>query len=431
MPAYAIIGAQWGDEGKGKIIDFLAEGASVVARYSGGNNAGHTVINQFGTFKFHLVPSGICWPHTMNVIGNGVVVDPDVLIEEIEMARGAGLPGNLGISDRAHVIMPYHVTLDQLEEKRRGDNAIGTTGRGVGPAYVDKVGRAGLRMGELLDPENLLMRLPDIVAHNSEIITKIYGGEPIDLEEVYEKSKRWASALAPYVCRTEDIIGDALAEGKNVIMEGAQGALLDLDHGTYPYVTSSNPTVGGTLTGTGVGPRSFGGVAGVFKAYCTRVGSGPFPTELDDATGEEIREKAGEFGATTGRPRRCGWFDAVAGRYSVRVNGFDSMIITRLDILDGFESIKVCVAYELDGKELDRFPVDAVLLDKCRPIYEEVPGWTGSTSGLTDATDLPEGAWVFVRRLEELLGIPASIISTGPRREEAILLRPFFDGSAA
>ena len=244
MPAYAIIGAQWGDEGKGKIIDFLAEDAAVVSRYSGGNNAGHTVINDFGTFKFHLVPSGLCWPHTMNVIGNGVVVDPDVLIEEVEMARNAGLPGNLGVSDRAHVIMPYHVALDQLEEKRRGQGALGTTGRGVGPAYVDKVGRAGLRMGELLDPEDLLMRLPDIVAHKSEIITKIYGGEPIDLEEVFEKTKRWATALAPYVCRTEDIIGEALEDGQNIIMEGAQGALLDLDHGTYPYVTSSNPDGG-------------------------------------------------------------------------------------------------------------------------------------------------------------------------------------------
>ena len=275
------------------------------------------------------------------------------------------------------------------------------------------------------------MRLPGIVTHKSEIITKIYGGDPIDLEEVFEKTKRWASALAPYVRRTEDIIGDALADGKNIIMEGAQGALLDLDHGTYPYVTSSNPTVGGTLTGSGLGPRSFGGVAGVFKAYCTRVGSGPFPTELEDETGEEIRQKAGEFGATTGRPRRCGWFDAVAGRYSVRVNGFDSMIVTRLDILDGFESLKVCVAYELDGQEIDRFPVDAVLLDKCKPVYEEIPGWTGSTSGLTDPADLPDGARAYVRRLEELLDIPASIISTGPRREETMMLRPFFNDAAA
>ena len=424
MPAYAVIGAQWGDEGKGKIIDFLAEDASVVVRYSGGNNAGHTVINQFGTFKFHLAPSGICWPHTMNVIGNGVVVDPDVLLDEIGMAQRAGLPGKLGVSDRAHLIMPYHVTLDELEERRRGKSAIGTTGRGVGPAYVDKVGRMGLRAGELLDPEDLSLRMPQIVDFKNELITKVYGGSPIDIEEIFEKTSRWAEALAPYIVRSEDIIAGALESGENVIMEGAQGALLDIDHGTYPYVTSSNPTVGGTLTGTGAGPRSFGGVTGVFKAYCTRVGSGPFPTELEDETGELIRNKAGEFGATTGRPRRCGWFDAVAGRYSVRVNGFDSMIITRLDILDGFDSIKVCTAYELDDKEIDRFPVDSVLLDRCRPIYEEVPGWQGSSAGLTQASQLPPGAMAFVRRLEELLGIPASIISTGPKREEAIVLRP-------
>ncbi len=424
MPAYAVIGAQWGDEGKGKIIDFLAANASVVARYSGGNNAGHTVINRFGTLKLHLVPSGICWPHTMNVIGNGVVVDPDVLVEEIEMAQRAGLKGKLGVSDRAHLIMPYHVTLDRLEERRRGRGAIGTTGRGVGPAYVDKVGRMGLRAGELLDPEDLSYRLPEIVSFKNEVITKVYGGEAVDVDEVFQKTKRWAAALGPHIIRSEDVIAEALRNGENVIMEGAQGALLDLDHGTYPYVTSSNPTVGGTLTGTGIGPRSFGGVAGVFKAYCTRVGAGPFPTELEDETGELIRDKAGEFGATTGRPRRCGWFDAVAGRYSVRVNGFDSMIITRLDILDGFKSIKVCTAYELDGKQIDRFPIDPVLLDRCKPVYEEIPGWQGSSSGLTDAGKLPSGAHAFVQRLEQLLGIPASIISTGPRREEAIVLRP-------
>lgn len=286
MPAYAVIGAQWGDEGKGKIIDFLAERASVIARYSGGNNAGHTVINDAGTFKLHLVPSGICWSHATNVIGNGVVVDPDVLIKEINENQLD--PEHLAVSDRAHLIMPYHIVLDRLEEERRGKSAIGTTGRGVGPAYVDKVARQGLRVGGLLNPEDLSLRLPEIIAFKNEIITKIYGGDPIDIDEVYEKTRNWATQLAGYIRPVENIVADAIEDDKNVIVEGAQGALLDLDHGTYPYVTSSNPTVGGTLTGLGMGPRTYGGVAGVFKAYCTRVGSGPFPTEIHGDEGKSF-----------------------------------------------------------------------------------------------------------------------------------------------
>lgn len=424
MPAYAVIGAQWGDEGKGKVIDFLAENASVVARYSGGNNAGHTVWNDLGKFSFHLIPCGICWPHTINVIGNGVVVDPDVLIDEIQMARDAGLPGKIAVSDRAHLIMPYHVALDRLEEKRRGKGAIGTTGRGVGPAYIDKVGRLGIRVGELLDPEDLTMRLPEIVNFKNEMITKIYGGEPVDADVVFEKAKTWASELAPYIKRTEDILAEALEGGENVIFEGAQGALLDLDHGTYPYVTSSNPTVGGMLTGLGVGPRSFGGVAGVFKAYCTRVGAGPFPTEFEGEEAERIRNAGpiGEFGATTGRARRIGWFDAVAARYSVRVNGIDSMILTRLDILDGWDPIRVCVAYEIDGRKTDRFPIESLMLSRAKPVYEELPGWEGSTSGITKREQLPDGARKYVKRLEELLGVSASLISTGPLRTETMVL---------
>ncbi len=425
MPAYGVIGAQWGDEGKGKIIDFLAADASIVARYSGGNNAGHTVINHLGTFKFHLVPSGICWPHTVNVIGNGVVIDPDVLLGEITDIKSKGLDtSRLVISDRAHLIMPYHVALDRLEEKRRGSSAIGTTGRGVGPAYLDKVGRSGLRAGELLNPEDLMLRLPDIVKFKNELITKIYGGEPVAIDSLYEKTTRWASELAPYIKPAEDMVFDALSAHENVILEGAQGSLLDLDHGTYPYVTSSNATVGGALTGLGVGPRGFGGVAGVFKAYCSRVGSGPFPTELLDKTGDHIRTTAHEFGTTTGRPRRVGWFDAVAGRYSARVNGMDSMIITRLDILDGFDKIKVCTAYEIDGRRTDKFPVDTVRLGRARPVYEELKGWQGTTSGLTNPRQLPTGAKDYVKRLEVLLGVPTSIISTGPSREETVVMRP-------
>jgi adenylosuccinate synthase len=423
MPAYAVIGAQWGDEGKGKIIDFLAENAAIIARYSGGNNAGHTVINDAGTFKLHLVPSGICWPHAMNVIGNGVVVDPDVLLKEI---NENGLdPTRLAVSDRAHLIMPYHVVLDRLEEERRGNDAIGTTGRGVGPAYVDKVARDGLRVGELLDPEDLALRLPEIVAFKNEIITKIYGGEPVDLDEIFALTNKWATELAPYIRPVENLIADALENDGKVIVEGAQGALLDLDHGTYPYVTSSNPTVGGTLTGLGMGPRSYGGVAGVFKAYCTRVGAGPFPTEILGEAGDRIREQAGEFGTTTGRPRRIGWFDGVAGRYSARVNGFDAMIITKLDILDGWDEIKICVAYEIDGVQTDQFPVDAAKLDRVKPIYETIPGWTESTRAITKPEQLNDGARAYIKRLEEVVGVSTKILSTGPRREETLVLEDF------
>ena len=424
MPAYAVIGAQWGDEGKGKIIDFLAEKAAIIARYSGGNNAGHTVINNAGTFKLHLVPSGICWTHTMNVIGNGVVVDPDVLLKEIN--ENDLDPSRLAVSDRAHLIMPYHVRLDQLQEERRGDAKLGTTGRGVGPAYVDKVDRQGLRVGELLDPEDLALRLPEIVAFKNEIITKIYGGEPIELDAVFEKTHIWATELAPYIRPVENLIADTLESDGKVIIEGAQGTLLDLDHGTYPYVTSSNPTVGGTLTGLGMGPRAFGGVAGVYKAYCTRVGTGPFPTELLGEEGERIRKQAGdEVGVTTGRPRRIGWFDGVAGRYSARVNGFDAMIITKLDILDGWDEIKVCVAYEIDGVRTEQFPIDAAALERAIPIYESVPGWTESTRAITEADQLNDCARGYIKRLEELVGVPTKILSTGPRREETLVLEDF------
>lgn len=423
MPAYAVIGAQWGDEGKGKIIDFLAENAAVVARYSGGNNAGHTVMNDAGTFKLHLVPSGICWPHTMNVIGNGVVVDPDVLLKEI--SENGLTPQHLAVSDRAHLIMPYHIALDRLEEERRGNAAIGTTGRGVGPAYIDKVARQGLRVGELLDPEDLALRLPEMVAFKNEIITKIYGGDPIDLDSVFALANKWAAELAAYILPVENIVADALDSGGNVIVEGAQGSLLDLDHGTYPYVTSSNSTVGGTLTGLGMGPSSYGGVAGVYKAYCTRVGAGPFPTELLGEEGDRIREQAGEYGVTTGRARRIGWFDGVAGKYSARVNGFDAMIITRLDILDGWDELRVCVAYEIDGVRTEQFPVDTVMLDRAKPIYETIAGWSESTRSITERSQLNAGARAYIEKLEEVVGVPAKIISTGPRREETLVLEDF------
>ena len=420
MPAYAVIGAQWGDEGKGKIIDFLAKKAAIIARYSGGNNAGHTVINDAGTFKLHLVPSGICWPHAMNVIGNGVVVDPDVLLKEI--GENNLDPSRLAVSDRAHLIMPYHVVLDQLEEAERGNAAIGTTGRGVGPAYVDKVARQGLRVGELLNPDELALRLPDIVAFKNEIITKIYGGDPVDIDIIFARIKKWAIELAEYIRPVENLVAGAIDNNENVIVEGAQGALLDLDHGTYPYVTSSNPTVGGTLTGLGMGPRSYGGVAGVFKAYCTRVGAGPFPTEIYGEEGNRIREMAGEFGVTTGRARRIGWFDGVAAKYSARVNGFDGMIITRLDTLDGWDEIKICVAYELDGKRTDQFPIDAAMLGRAIPIYESLQGWTESTRSITKPSQINAGAQAYLNKLEEVVGVPVKIVSTGPHRDETLVI---------
>ena len=421
MPAYAVIGGQWGDEGKGKIIDYLARDASAVARYSGGNNAGHTVINDAGTFKLHLVPSGICWPHVTNIIGNGVVVDPDVLLGEINELNLT--PEKLVVSDRAHLIFPYHVELDKLEEARRGNDAIGTTGRGVGPAYLDKVNRTGLRAGELLDPEDLALRLPAIVEFKNEVLTKIYGADPVDIEDIFKASRRWATELGPYIKPAEYFVAEVLESGENLILEGAQGALLDLDHGSYPYVTSSNPTVGGALSGVGIGPRAFAGVAGVFKAYTTRVGAGPFPTELLDEVGEKIRTIGKEVGTTTGRARRVGWFDGVAGRYSAKVNGFDALIITKLDILDGFDTVKVCVAYEIDGERTENFPIDSSLLARSKPIYEELPGWSGSTAGITRPEDIPANATTYIRFIEDVLGVKASIISSGPRREETVVLK--------
>ena len=421
MPAYAVIGGQWGDEGKGKIIDYLARDASAVARYSGGNNAGHTVMNDAGTFKLHLVPSGICWPHVTNIIGNGVVVDPDVLLGEINELNLT--PEKLVVSDRAHLIFPYHIKLDKLEEARRGDDAIGTTGRGVGPAYLDKVNRTGLRAGELLDPEDLALRLPAIVDFKNEVLTKIYGADPVDIEDIFEASRRWATELGPYIKPAEYFVAEVLEAGENLILEGAQGALLDLDHGSYPYVTSSNSTVGGALSGLGIGPRAFAGVVGVFKAYTTRVGAGPFPTELLDDVGEKIRTIGKEIGTTTGRARRVGWFDGVAGRYSAKVNGFDTLIITKLDILDGFDTVKVCVAYEIDGERTENFPIDSSLLARSKPIYEELPGWSGSTAGITRPEDIPANAMTYIRFIEDILGVKASIISSGPRREETVVLK--------
>ncbi|MDP7202189.1 MAG: adenylosuccinate synthase [Dehalococcoidia bacterium] len=423
MPAYAVIGGQWGDEGKGKIIDYLAGQMDCVVRYAGGNNAGHTVVNEKGTFQLHLVPSGICWPQVYGIIGNGVVVDPDVLMGELSQLASRGIDtSKLYVSERAHLIMPYHILLDSLEEKARGASAIGTTGRGVGPSYVDKVARSGIRVGDLLDWDALVPRLEEMVAAKNALITKIYGEEPLALEGILEKCRKWADQLRPNARPTEQIVQDLLADGKRVLLEGAQGTLLDLDHGSYPFVTSSSPTIGGACTGLGLNPQAIAGVLGVFKAYCTRVGSGPMPSEMQGEVADGLREKAQEYGTTTGRPRRVGWFDAIAAKYSRLVNGFTGLVLTRLDILDGFPSVKICVGYRADGQDLDRFPANTNLLARCEPVYEEMPGWDRPTASATSLSQLPENAVAYVKRLEELVGCRAQIISTGPARSETILL---------
>ena len=423
MPAFAVIGGQWGDEGKGKVIDYLAGRVDCVVRYAGGNNAGHTVVNDEGKFLLHLVPSGLCWPQVFGIIGNGVVVDPDVLIGELEMIASRGIDtSNFFISERAHLIMPYHVLLDNLEEQARGPSALGTTGRGVGPAYVDKTARSGIRVGDLLDWDELVPRLEQVLAAKNAQITRIHGGEALSLEDVVDKCRRWADELRPYVRATEQIVQDLLADNKRVLLEGAQGTLLDLDHGSYPYVTSSSSSIGGACTGLGLSPQAIAGVLGVFKAYTTRVGGGPMPSEMHGEVADGLREKAQEYGTTTGRPRRVGWFDAVAGRYSLLVNGFTGLVLTRLDILDGFPTVKVCTGYLADGQELDRFPANTNLLARCQPVYEELPGWDRPTASATSLSQLPENAIAYIRRIEELVGCPIQIISTGPSRAETIVV---------
>ena len=426
MPAYAVLGAQWGDEGKGKIVDYLAKDASIVARFAGGNNAGHTVVTDQGKFSFHLIPCGVFWPQAMNVIGNGVVVDPDVLLEEIDdlKTRGIDLSERIIVSERAHLIMPYHVTLDVLAEKARGDSRIGTTGKGIGPAYADKAARTGVRAADLLDIEALIPRLQGILEYANAVITKIYGGDALEFERVFDKCRGWAERLGPYIGPAEKIVNQALAAGENVLLEGAQGVLLDLDHGTYPFVTSSNPTIGGASIGVGVSPTRIKHITGVFKAYTTRVGAGPLPSELTDATGETIRELAQEFGTTTGRPRRVGWFDAVAAKYSSLINGYTSAVLTRLDVLDGFETVKICVRYIAeDGTETDDFPGGVAALGKVRPVFEEMPGWDKPTAGARRYEDLPQAARDYVERVQELIGCPVDVISTGPHRDETVMVR--------
>ncbi|HXG42627.1 MAG TPA: adenylosuccinate synthase [Dehalococcoidia bacterium] len=429
MPAVVVIGGQWGDEGKGRVVDLLAQRAQVVARYSAGSNAGHTIVNELGEFRLHLVPAGIFYPDKLCLIGNGVAVDPKVLLEEVSSLEERGVPvrGRLFVSDRAHVTMPWHVLLDRLEERMRGRGAIGTTGRGVGPTFVDKVGRMGIRMVDLVDPEALRERLAAVLPIKNALLTKLFEAEPLDLEQVWSEYAEYGARLRPFVADTAALVQDALSRGLTVLLEGAQGSLLDLDLGTYEYVTSSVPSslAGGACIGMGIGPTQIGAVVGVYKSYMTRVGNGPMPTELLDERGTMLRESGPrpEYGATTGRPRRCGWFDAVASRYTARANGLTTVALTRLDVLDRFPTINICVAYRLDGHVTDTFPASTAALWRAQPVYEELPGWEEDTSGVRRFADLPPRAQAYVRRVEELLGVPISLVSVGPEREQAIVLR--------
>lgn len=434
MPIVVVVGGQWGDEGKGRIVDLLARKARVVARYSAGNNAGHTIVNERGEFKLHLVPAGIFYPEKTCVIGNGVAVDPEVLLGEIGNLQDKGIDtSRLVISDRANVIMPWHRLIDQLDEQLRGDAAIGTTGKGVGPCFVDKVARRGIRVSDLLRPEDLAPRIRSALDYQNRVITGVYGAEPIDADGCCERYLEFGQRLAPYVADVQAIVLDAHRRGEYVLLEGAQGSLLDLDHGTYPYVTSSVPSSSssGAALGVGIGPTDIQRVVGVFKSYCTRVGNGPFPTELFDGIADRLRDHGkeygrGEYGTTTGRPRRIGWLDAVAARYSVRFNGLSAVALTRLDVLDEMPSIKICTSYELDGEIIDAFPARQSVLERVKPVYEELPGWMTSTTDVRNFDDLPPQAQAFIRRVEDLLECPVDLISVGPAREQAIIVNPIF-----
>ena len=421
MPVIAVVGGQWGDEGKGKIIDLLAGRAHVVVRAQGGDNAGHTVVNPRGKFALHLVPAGIFNDSTQCLIGPGVALNPEVLLGEMDALHERGVAtDNLVISTRAHLVMPYHRRFDRLEEEARGAGAIGTTGRGIGPTYGDKVGRAGVQAGDLRHPERFRAKVRAGVEQKNRLLAALYNADPIDADEMADRYLKLTDRLVPHIAETEPVLEQALRDGRTILLEGAHGTLLDLDHGTYPYVTTSSCTVGGLLNGAGIGPRHLTTAIGVFKAYQTRVGAGPMPSELLDATGDHIRERGHEFGTTTGRPRRCGWFDVVAARHSVLVNGFHAIALTRLDILDELDEVNVCVAYELEGRRIDYFPSDVEELARCTPVYEALPGWKAPTGTAQEWKDLPRAAQGYIRLIEESIGVPAGLIGVGQEREKTL-----------
>jgi adenylosuccinate synthase len=420
MPATVIVGLQWGDEGKGKTTDFLAEQTAMVVRYQGGDNAGHTVVTGDEVFKLHLVPSGVLYPHITSVIGSGVVVNPATLIAELDMLAGRGVDtSRVRVSRSAHVTMPYHVALDRAMEARMGDGKVGTTGRGIGPTYGDRAWRVGLRMEDLLDADVLRARLAELLVDRNLLLGHL-GHEPFAVEPLVEDAVGWGRRLEPHLADTTWLVQDALRRGDHVLLEGAQGTLLDLDHGSYPFVTSSNPIAGGACTGGGIGPLQVDEVIGVMKAYSTRVGSGPYPTELSNGIGEDIAERGHEVGTTTGRRRRVGWFDAVPLRYAVAVNSVSSIMLNKLDILSGIDPIRLCVGYEVEGRRVDTWPSSAGVLARAVPIYAEFPGWREPLHGVRALADLPENARRYVTALEELAGVPIVLVSVGPERTQTI-----------
>ncbi len=423
MSAFIVLGAQWGDEGKGKMTDYLAETAEVVVRYQGGNNAGHTVEVGDKQYKLHLIPSGILYDDKVNVIGNGVVVDPKALFEEMDYLEGLGIkitPEKLVISDRAHIILPYHKILDSLKERSRGKNDIGTTGKGIGPCYTDKFERCGIRVCDFIKPEVFKDKLMENIVMKNDYITKVLNGSPLDFNEVYEEYTKYAERLKPFVQDISVRVYDEIKKNKNVLFEGAQGMLLDIDYGTYPYVTSSNTTAGGVCNGVGIGPSMITNAVGIAKAYTTRVGKGPFPTELFDETGNWIREKGFEYGVTTGRARRCGWLDLVILKTTARVSGLTSFAVTKIDTLAGLDKIKICVGYKFEGKVIDYFPASLEDLAKCEPVYEEFQGWDNSVAEARSYDELPENAKKYLKKIEEFTGVKVSIVSVGPRRDQTI-----------
>ncbi|HIK24313.1 MAG TPA: adenylosuccinate synthase [Thermosynechococcus sp. M46_R2017_013] len=423
MANVVVVGAQWGDEGKGKITDLLSKSADVVVRYQGGVNAGHTIVVKDQTLKLHLIPSGILYPDTQCIIGAGTVVDPKVLLEELEQLEQLGVSTeNLLIAETAHVTMPYHRQLDIAAEERRGAHRIGTTGRGIGPTYADKSERVGIRMLDLLDAEQLAAKLEWAIAQKNLILEKLYGLAPLEPQPIIEEYCAYGERLRSHIVDGSLVLDDAIRRRRNILFEGAQGTLLDLDHGTYPYVTSSNPVAGGACVGAGIGPTMIDRVIGVAKAYTTRVGEGPFPTELLDEVGELLGTRGAEFGTTTGRRRRCGWFDAVIGRYAVRINGLDCLAITKLDVLDELPEIKVCVAYDIDGERCEHFPSNAFKFARCRPIYETLPGWQQSTSHCRSLDDLPKAALNYLKFLAEIMSVPIAIVSLGAERSQTIIV---------
>ena len=424
MPAIALLGAQWGDEGKGKATDLLGGRVDYVVRYQGGNNAGHTVVIGDQKFALHLLPSGILSPNVIPVIGNGVVIDPAVLLGEMAGLNARGVDtSRLLISANAHIITPYHVTLDKVTERFLGKSKIGTTGRGIGPTYMDKVARVGIRVQDLFDPSILRQKVEGALANKNQVLVKVFNRREMQVDAITETLLEYAEPLRPYVADTVLVLNDALDEGKTVLLEGGQGTLLDVDHGTYPFVTSSNPTAGGACTGSGIGPTRITRVIGILKAYTTRVGSGPFPTELHDADGERLRSVGGEVGVTTGRPRRCGWFDAPIARYASRVNGLTDIFLTKLDVLTGFQQIPVCVAYDVDGVITPDLPMTQTGFHHAKPVYEYLPGWSEDISDARSIAELPANAQAYVRFLEEVSGAPISAIGVGQDRDATIVVR--------